>query len=87
MNAEDNSDIESVSDEDNHKLAMLSPIGKANAGTGLDSSLLDKGNKQKSVQHTQPPNNKSSKSAARNWKKGIDLQSSGNLEATAVPKK
>ena len=35
-----------------------------------DSSLLDKGNKQKSVQCTQPPNKKSRKSVARNWKKG-----------------
>ena len=40
-----------------------------------DSSLLDKGNKQKSVQRTQSPNkNKSRKSAARIWEKCIDLQ-------------
>ena len=51
-----------------------------------DSSLLDKGSKQKSVQHTKPPNDKSRKSAARNWKKGTDLQPSLNLsEASAVP--
>ena len=36
-----------------------------------DSSLLDKGNKQKSVQSTQFPNKKSRKSAARNWKKAL----------------
>ena len=34
-----------------------------------DSSLLDKGNKQKSVQRTQATNKKSRKSAARNRKK------------------
>ena len=91
MNDEDNSDIESSSDEDSHDLAMLPPIEKANAETNMgsdasndmndglvhhlprrllnstcDSSLLDKGNKQKSMQHTQPPNKKSRKSAARN---------------------
>ena len=32
-------------------------------------SLVDKGNEQKPVQRTQPPNRKSRKSAARNWKK------------------
>ena len=51
-----------------------------------DSSFLDKGNKQKPVQHTQPPNTKSRKSAARNWKKGTDLQPTLKLsEASAVP--
>ena len=50
-----------------------------------DSSLLDKGNKQKSVQCTQPPSKKSRKSAARNWKKGTDLKSTLKLsEASAV---
>ena len=51
-----------------------------------DFSLLDKGNKQKSVQHTQPLNKKSRKSAARNCKKGTDLQPNLKpLEASAVP--
>ena len=36
-----------------------------------DSTLLDKRNRQKSVQRTQPPNKKSRKSAARNWKKAL----------------
>ena len=51
-----------------------------------DFSLLDKGNKQKSVQRTQPLNKKLIKSAARNWKKGTDLQPNLKiLEASAVP--
>ena len=37
MNTEDNSDIKSSSDEDNHDLAMLPPIEKANAETDMDS--------------------------------------------------
>ena len=50
-----------------------------------DSSLLDKGNKQKSVQRAQLPNKKSRKSTARNWKKGTDLQPTLKLsEANAV---
>ena len=50
-----------------------------------DLSLLDKGNKQKYVQHTQLPNKKSRKSAARNWKKSTDLQPTWKLsEASAV---
>ena len=51
-------------------------------------SLLDKGNKQKSVQRTQPPNKKSRKLAARSWKKGTDLHLQSTLklsEASAVP--
>ena len=83
MNTEDNSDIESSLDKDDHNLAILPPIKKSNNETdrdsdasdemydGLvhhlpryllnstcDSSLLDKGNKQKSVQQIQPPNKK-----------------------------
>ena len=111
MNTEDNSDIESSSDEDNHDLAMLPPNEKTNAETKLDSnasddmndgfvhhlprrllnstcdsSLLDKGNKQKSVQRTQPPNKKLRKSAATNWKKGTDMHPTLKLsEASAVP--
>ena len=111
MNTEDNSDIESSSDEDEFDLAMPPPIEKGNAETEMgcdasddmndglvhhfprrllnstcDSSLLDKENKQKSVQRTQPPNKKSRKSAARNWKKGIDLQPTLKLsEASIVP--
>ena len=38
-----------------------------------DSSLLDKGNKKKSLQPTQPQNGKSKKLAAREWKRGTDL--------------
>ena len=99
MNTEDNSDMKSSSDEDDHDLAMLPPIEKANAEIDMDSdvshdmnnslvhyllrrllnstcdsSLLDKENKQKSMQRTQPPNKKSRKSSVRNWKKGTDLQ-------------
>ena len=48
--------------------------------------MLDEGNKQRSVQRTQPPNKKSRKSTARNWKKGTDLQpNSKPLKANAVP--
>ena len=43
--------------------------------SACDLSLIYKGNKQKSVQHTQPLNKKSRKAAARNWKRGNDLQS------------
>ena len=51
-----------------------------------DSSFLDKGNKQKYVQGTQPPNIKSRKSATRNLKKGTDLQPTLKLsEASGVP--
>ena len=41
MNIEDNSDIESSSDEDDHDLAMLPPIEKANAETDTDSDASD----------------------------------------------
>ena len=37
MNTEDSSDIESSSDEDDHDLAMLPPIEKANTETEMDS--------------------------------------------------
>ena len=51
-----------------------------------DLNLSGKGNKQKSVQCTQPANKKSRKSAARNQKKGYDLQPTLKLlEASAVP--
>ena len=104
MNTEDNSDMESSQDEDDHDLALPPPIEKVNAETDMDSnasydmkdglvhhlprrllnskcdsSLPDKGTKQKSVQRTQAPNKKSRKSAARNWKKGTDLQPTLNL--------
>ena len=105
MNSEDNSEIESSSDEGDHDLAMLPPIEIANAemnddmNDGLahhlprrllnstcDSSLLGKGNKQKSVQRTQLPNKKSRKPAARNRKKGTDLQPTLKLsEVSAAP--
>ena len=110
MNVEDNSDIESYSNKDDHDLAVRPPIEKANGETDMDSdasddmndglvqhlpmcllnstcdsSLLDKGNKQKSVQRTQPTNKKSRKSATRNWKKDTDLQPTLKLlEASAV---
>ena len=41
MNTEDNSDIESSSDEDDHDLAMLPPTEKANAETDMDSDASD----------------------------------------------
>ena len=41
MNTEGNNDIESFLDEDDHDLAMLSPIGKTNAETDMDSDILD----------------------------------------------
>ena len=41
MNTEDNSDIESSSDEDDHDLAMLPPIENANAETDMDSDASD----------------------------------------------
>ena len=111
MNTENNSDTESSSDGDDHDLAILPPVEKANGETNMgsdasvdmnydlvhhlprrllnktcDSSFLGKGTKQKSVQHTQPPNKKSRKSAARNWKKDTDLQPTLKLlEASAVP--
>ena len=34
---------------------------------------IDKRNRETSVQHTQPPNKKSRKSAEKTWKKGTDL--------------
>ena len=37
MNTQDNSGIESSSAEDDHDLAMLSPVEKANAETDMDS--------------------------------------------------
>ena len=49
-----------------------------------DSSLLDKGNKQKSVQRTQPPNKKSRKSAARKWVKDTDLQPTFKLSEAST---
>ena len=109
-NTEDNSNIESSSDEDDHDLVRLPSIDKTNGEIDMgidatddmnddlihhlprhllnstcDSSLLDKGNKQKFVQPTQLPNKKSRKSAARNWKKVTDLQPTLKLsEASAV---
>ena len=41
MNTEDNSDIESSSDEGDHDLGMLPPIEKANAETDIDSDASD----------------------------------------------
>ena len=39
MNTEDNSDIESSSDENDHDLAILPPIEKANAETDMDRRI------------------------------------------------
>ena len=41
MKTEDNSDIESSSDEDQHNLAMLPPIENENAETDMDSHTSD----------------------------------------------
>ena len=41
MNTEDNSDIESSLDEDDHDLAMLPPIENANAETDMDNDPSD----------------------------------------------
>ena len=41
MNTDNNSDIESSSDEDDHDLAMLAPIEKANAKTDMDRDASD----------------------------------------------
>ena len=41
MNTEDESDIASSSDEDQHKLAMLPPIENENAETDMDSHISD----------------------------------------------
>ena len=41
MNTEDNSDIESSSDKDDHDLAMLPPTEKANAETVIIKSIID----------------------------------------------
>ena len=41
MNTEDNSDIESSSDEDNQDLAMLPPLKKVNAETDMDGDTSD----------------------------------------------
>ena len=37
MNTEDNRDIETSSDEDDHDLGMVSPVEKVNAETDMDS--------------------------------------------------
>ena len=41
MNTEDNSDIESFSDEDDHDLAMLPPMEKTRAETDMESDEAD----------------------------------------------
>ena len=82
-NAETDMDSD-ASDDMNDDLVHHLPRRLLNST--CDSSLLDKGSKQKSVQRTQPLNKKSRKSAARNWKKGTDLQPTLKLsEASAVP--
>ena len=54
--------------------------------SSCELSLLDKGNKQKSVERTQLPNKKSRKSGARNCKKSTDLLPILKIsEASAVP--
>ena len=48
--------------------------------------MLDKKSKQKSLQRTQQPNKKLWKPAAKNWKKGTDLQPTLKLlEGSPVP--
>ena len=94
MSTEDNRDIETSTDEDDHDLAMVPPVEKVNAETDMDSdawydmsdglvhhlprrlvnstfdwSLLDKGNKQKSVQPTQPPNKNNKNISWKNLEK------------------
>ena len=109
-NIEDNSDIESSSDEEDHDLNILPPTEKTNAETNMENyasvdindglvhhltrgllnltyylSMPHKGNKQKSVQHTQPPSQISRKLGSRNGEKDTDLQPTfKSMEASAV---
>ena len=72
-----------VSDDMNDGLVHHLPRRLLNST--CDSILLDKETKQKYVQRTQPPIKESRKSAARNWKKGTDLQQTLRLsEVNAV---
>ena len=74
MNTDDNSDIDSSSDEDDMDSdasddmndGPVHHLPRRLLNSTCDSSLLDKGNKQKSVQRTQPPNKKSRKLATKN---------------------
>ena len=112
MNTDNNSDLESSSDEHDHDLAMLPPIKNVNAETDMDSdawddmndglvhdfpkrllnstcdsTLLDKRNRQKTVQRTQPPNKKSRKSAARYWKKALTCSQLWNYRKQVLHRK
>ena len=51
MNTEDNSDIESSSNEDDHDLAMLPPVENGNAETDMDSDKSDAMNDGGLVHH------------------------------------
>ena len=74
MNTDNNSDIDSSSDEDDMDSdasddmndGPVHHLPRRLLNSTCDSSLLDKGNKQKSVQRTQPPNKKSIKLATKN---------------------
>ena len=82
-NAEADMDSD-TSDDINDSLVHQLPRRFLN--TTYDSSLIDKENKQKSVQRTQPSNKKSRKSAARKWKKVTNLQPTLKLsKASTVP--
>ena len=61
-------DIDSNASNDMND-GLLNHLPRPLLNLTCDSSLLDKGNKQKSVQSTQLPNKRSIKSDARNWKK------------------
>ena len=82
-NAETDMDID-ASDDMNYGCVHHLPRGLLNSA--CDSSFLDKGNKQKSVQSTQHLNKKSRKPAAINWKNSTDVHPTFKLlEASAVP--
>ena len=69
-----NAEIDMDSDaSDDMNDGLIHHLPRRLLNSTCDSSLLDKGNKQKSVQGTQPPNKKSKKLAARNWEKGTVL--------------
>ena len=83
-NAKAETDMDSdASDDMNDGLVHHLPRRLLNST--CDSSLIGRGNKQKS-QCPKPSNKKSRKSAARNWKKDIDLQPTLRLSETkAIP--
>ena len=70
VNAETNMDSDASDDMND---GLVQHLSRRLQNSICDSNLLDKGNKQKSVQRTQPGNKKSRKSAVRNWEKDYDL--------------